>query len=164
MELEPFRALFEYNRWANARTREALSRVSPEQFTRAVGGSYGSLQKTIAHLVASEWVWIRRWKGDSPTAPPFAEDSLTLSGLGSLWQPIEHETQTFVEELTPQALEAMVAYRNTRGQPFSEPLWQQLQHLVNHSSYHRGQIVALLRQLGVQPLGTDLIAFYRGTH
>ena len=58
--------------------------------------------------------------------------------------------------------EQAIDYRSTRGDAFTTPLWQQLQHVVNHSSYHRGQVVTLLRQLGVDPIGTDLIAFYRG--
>lgn len=162
MEVGLFQRLFEYNRWANRRTREALARLSAEQFTREIGGSYGSLRNTVAHLAASEWVWLRRWKGTSPTGPPFRQDALTLENLASEWQPIELETQALVDSLTPAALEQDLAYSNTRGQPFSEPLWQQLQHLVNHSSYHRGQIVTLLRQLGCEPIGTDLISFYRG--
>jgi uncharacterized damage-inducible protein DinB len=162
MDVRPFQHLFEYNRWANRRTREAVACVSPEQFQRQAGGSYGSLRNTLAHLIASEWVWLRRWQGTSPTASPFSEEPLTLGNLGSKWQPIELETRAFIDSLTPENLEQSVAYSTTRGQPFSEPLWQQLQHLVNHSSYHRGQIVTLLRQLGAEPVGTDLIAFCRG--
>ncbi len=162
MDVSPFQLLFEYNRWANRRTREALGRVSPEQWTRNIGGSYGSLRNTVAHLVASEWVWLSRWKGVSPTGPPFRADALTLENLASEWEPIERETQALVDALEPAILEQHIDYANTRGQPFSEPLWQQFQHLVNHSSYHRGQIVTLLRQLGCEPIGTDLIAFYRG--
>jgi uncharacterized damage-inducible protein DinB len=162
MDVTSFQVLFEYNRWANRRTREAVSRVSPEQFTRAIGGSYGSLRDTLAHLIAAEWVWVRRWKGTSPTAPPFPSDSLTLENLESNWQPIELETKAFVDSLTAASLDQVIHYSTTRGQPFAEPLSQQLQHVVNHSSYHRGQIVTLLRQLGAEPLGTDLIAFHRG--
>jgi uncharacterized damage-inducible protein DinB len=162
VDVRPFQLLFEYNRWANRRTREAVARVSAHQFTREIGGSYGSLRNTIAHLISSEWVWVRRWKGTSPTGPPFPSGDLTLENLESRWQPIELETQAFVDSLTAESLEPHVAYSNTRGQPFSEPLWQQLQHVVNHSSYHRGQVVTLLRQLGGEPIGTDLIAFYRG--
>jgi uncharacterized damage-inducible protein DinB len=162
MDAGPFQLLFEYNRWANRRTREEVARVSPEQFTREIGGSYGSLRNTLAHVIAAEWVWLRRWKGTSPGAPPFRDDELTLENLGSHWQPIEHETQAFIDRLAPEGLEQPVAYTTTRGKPFAEPLWQQLQHVVNHSSYHRGQIVTLLRQLGCEPIGTDLIAFWRG--
>ncbi len=162
MDIKPFHTLFEYNRWANRRTRDAIARVSAEQFARPVGGSYGSLRNTVGHLISSEWVWLRRWKGTSPTASPFREDELTLESVESRWQPIETEMQAFVDALDPLALERPISYVTTRGQPFTEPLWQQLQHLVNHSSYHRGQIVTLLRDLGAEPIGTDLIAFYRG--
>ncbi len=162
MDVMALRLLFEYNRWANRRTREAVARVSPEQFGREIGGSYGSLRSTLAHLVAAEWVWVRRWKGASPTAPPFEDRELTLETLAAKWQPIETETQAYLDALTAADLEQTIHYSNTRGQPFAEPLWQQLLHVVNHSSYHRGQVVTLLRQLDAEPLGTDLIAFFRG--
>lgn len=161
MDVERLSGLVAYNAWANERTRKALGQVSPEQFTLEIGGSHGSLQKTVAHVMASEWVWTRRWRGTSPTAPPFPADTLTLENLAPLWQPIERELQAFVEGLPAGGLQEPVAYRNLQGQPYSEPLWQQLQHLVNHSSYHRGQVATLLRQLGAQPIGTDLITFYR---
>lgn len=162
MDITPFRESFAYNRWANRRTREAIAPLTPEQFTREIGGSYGSLRNTVAHLISSEWVWLRRWKGSSPAVPPFADADLTLDNLESTWRPIETETQAYVEALTPAGLDEAIAYKTTRGQPFAEPLWQQLQHMVNHSSYHRGQIVTLVRQLGASPIGTDLIAYYRG--
>ncbi len=162
MDIRPFQESFAYNRWANRRTREAIAAVTPEQFTREIGGSYGSLRNTVAHLISAEWVWLRRWKGSSPTAPAFADADLTVENLESTWQPIEAETQALVDALSPAALDRPVEYKTTRGQPFGEPLWQQMQHLVNHSSYHRGQIVTLLRQLGASPIGTDLIAYYRG--
>jgi uncharacterized damage-inducible protein DinB len=107
-------------------------------------------------------VWLRRWKGTSPVSKAFADEDLTVANLETMWTPIEAETQELVESLTADTLDNPIAYATTRGQPFAEPLWQQMQHLVNHSSYHRGQIVTLLRQLGVSPIGTDLIAYYRG--
>jgi len=55
----------------------------------------------------------------------------------------------------------VIKYRNTAGTPFEGPLWPMLQHVVNHSSYHRGQIATLLRQLGAKPMATDLIVFHR---
>ena len=58
-------------------------------------------------------------------------------------------------------LDRVVEYHNTKGHAFSNPMWQMLQHLVNHGTYHRGQITTMLRQLGATPLTTDLIAFYR---
>ncbi len=56
MDIRPFQESFAYNRWANRRTREAIAGVTPEQFTREIGGSYGSLRNTVAHLISAEWV------------------------------------------------------------------------------------------------------------
>ena len=68
---------------------------------------------------------------------------------------------TWAEALDPAAWDRVVAYHNTKGEPFQTPVWQIVLHVVNHASYHRGQITTLLRQLGHTPAGTDLVAYYR---
>jgi uncharacterized damage-inducible protein DinB len=67
----------------------------------------------------------------------------------------------YVTRLTPQDLERVIHYKSFAGDEFSNPLWQTLHQLTNHASYHRGQIITLLRQLGAKPVTTDLIAYYR---
>jgi len=67
----------------------------------------------------------------------------------------------FVSELTDERLSSVLIYKTMEGKQFSNILWQMMQHLINHSTYHRGQVVTMLRQLGVKPIGTDLITFYR---
>ena len=56
---------------------------------------------------------------------------------------------------------ALLKIRTTKGEPYSHPLSEMMLHLVNHGTYHRGQVTAMLRQLGAKPLATDLILFYR---
>lgn len=63
--------------------------------------------------------------------------------------------------VTPDDLVRVHDIRTTKGEPYSHPLWQMMQHLINHGTYHRGQVTTMLRQLGVKPVATDLIAFYR---
>ncbi len=66
----------------------------------------------------------------------------------------------FIEALTPQRLREELAYINLKGQRYSYPLWQQLVHVVNHSSYHRGQVTTLLRQLGDEAVSTDFLVYF----
>jgi len=108
----------------------------------------------------AEWLWLERWLGRSPTGPPSGEFS-DLASIRAGWQEIENDLRKFVRTLSAPDLERVVTYRNTKGHAFSNPMWQMLQHLVNHGTYHRGQITPMLRQLGATPLATDMIAFYR---
>lgn len=107
----------------------------------------------------AEWLWLERWLGRSPGFP--TESFADLASLRSRWQKIDSDLSAFVQRLTSSDLDRVVEYKNTKGRAFSNPMRQMLQHLVNHGTYHRGQITTLLRQLGATPVATDLIAFYR---
>lgn len=160
MSLE-IRELYAYNRWANHRTLEAASALSEEAFTRDLGSSFPSVRDTLAHVLAAEWIWLQRWKGTSPTGTPQDWDLSTPKAIRARWAEVEREREAFVSVLTDEDLRRAVNYRNTVGQPFENTLEEMLRHVVNHSSYHRGQVVTMLRQLGAEPVGTDLIRFYR---
>ena len=73
---------------------------------------------------------------------------------------VEHDQTQFIEALTPRRLVEELAYLNQRGQLYSYPLWKQMVHVVNHSSYHRGQATTLLRQLGAEAVSTDFLVYY----
>lgn len=107
----------------------------------------------------AEWLWLERWLGRSPGFP--TENFPDLASLRSRWQKIDSDLSAFVQRLTSSDLDRVVEYKNTKGRAFSNPMWQMLQHLVNHGTYHRGQITTLLRQLSATPVATDMIAFYR---
>lgn len=159
MTPEDVRTLCAYNSWANHRALDASAALSPEQFTRNLGSSFSSVRDTLAHIMLAEWIWLERWLGRSPAFPP--SDFPDLASLRARWRTIETDLDAFVQKLSVADLERIVEYKNTKGHAFSNPLQQMLQHVVNHSTYHRGQVTTLLRQLGAAPLTTDLIAFYR---
>ncbi|MEE9289168.1 MAG: DinB family protein [Bacteroidota bacterium] len=153
------RALYEYNRWANGRVLDAASTLNPRDFTKNLGSSYGSVRDTLVHVLSAEWIWLKRWKGISPEAMLVPSDFPTTSSLRTRWADVEREQVEFVSELTQEATEMVVAYVNTEGESWNYPLWQLLQHVVNHSTYHRGQITTMLRQLGAHPVATDFLVF-----
>lgn len=162
---DEIRELFAFDRWANRRILDAVSRLTPEQCTRDLGSSYPSVQATLAHLLAANWVWLERWLGRSPAGlPDDGWDVGTFEGLRDRWQEIERAKAAFVNDLTDEDLDRPLVYRNTKGEPFEQPLWQTLRHAANHASYHRGQVVTMLRQLGADAVGTDLVLFYRERH
>lgn len=159
--IEEIRELFEYNRWANRRVLGAAARLSAEDFTRDMGNSFPSVRDTLSHILGSEWLWLSRWQGTSPSGVPEAWDLSTIEALQARWGEVERGQEEFLATLTDEALRGVISYRNLRGDPFSMPLWQLLRHMVNHSTYHRGQVTTLLRQLGAEVVGTDLVLFYR---
>jgi uncharacterized damage-inducible protein DinB len=158
---ELLRFLYQYNAWADRRLLEACSALSNEQFTRNLGSSFSSVRDTVVHLYGAEWVWNERFQGRSPSS------LLTGSGfpdLASIRTQLEEMDQYYIDmvsKMNQQDLDRVIRYKSFSGDEFSNPLWQSLHQVSNHASYHRGQIVTLLRQLGVKPVSTDLIMFYR---
>jgi uncharacterized damage-inducible protein DinB len=151
--------LYEYNRWANARVLDAVSKLKPEQFTKDLQSSHRSVRDTVAHLLAAEWIWLERWKGVSPGALLDPNEFTSVEAVRTRLSKVEGECAEFIDGLTDQSLDAAITYTNTRGEQWTYPLGQMLQHVANHSSYHRGQVVTMLRQLGAEVYPVDLLVF-----
>lgn len=160
MDAGAIRGLFAYNRWANARILGAVDPLDAEQFLRDLGSSFRSVRDTLVHILSAEWIWLERWRGTSPAAMFDPAAFPTLERIRARWRDVEAGQAAFVDAATNDRLQAPVAYRNTRGERWEYPLWQLMAHVVNHSTYHRGQITTLLRQLGAQAVATDLLVFY----
>ncbi len=158
--IEELRELFAYNRWANERVLDAAAKLDESAFGRPLGSSFGSVRDTLAHVLAADWAWLERWRGRSPATPP-AWDASTLAAIRSRWAELEREREAFVAGLTDADLERELAYRTLSGAAVRNTFSEMLRHVVNHSSYHRGQVVGMLRQLGAEGVNTDLIAYYR---
>ena len=154
--------LVEYHLWARARLIAAVAALSTEQFTRELGSSFGSVRDTMAHLYGADEVWLERWRGGSPRGLPPATRFPDLASLQAAWAELDPKLRAFVAGLDAAGLARALTYQAFNGQTATLPYWQMLQHVVNHGSYHRGQVTTLLRQLGTKPgQGTDLVAFYR---
>ena len=114
------------------------------------------------HIVWGEWLWIRRWRSESPKQIFAPEDFHDWMTLDSRWTTVENEQQAFLEGLNDQLLDTRVSYENLQGQRWQYSLAHMLEHVINHSSYHRGQVAALLRQCGQTPPATDFLVFLDG--
>jgi uncharacterized damage-inducible protein DinB len=161
MDINDFRLLYDYNSWANHRTLDACAALTDEQFSRDLGSSYRSVRDTLAHISGVEWLWLERWHGRSHTSIPPGTDYADLKSLRRRWDEIERDLHDYIASLTPDDLTRVVHHTTTKGEPQSAPLWPMLEHLVNHGTYHRGQVTTLLRQLGAKAVATDLIFFFR---
>jgi uncharacterized damage-inducible protein DinB len=160
MELATILALYRYSDWANAQVLAAVSKLSEPDFTRDLKNSFGSIRDTLTHLVWGEWIWLQRWKGISPTRVFSPLDYPDVESLRERFHAVAAERSTFLDDLTIDRLPEVVEYTNVKGEVWRYPLWQQLHHVVNHSTYHRGQVATMLRQLGAAPAATDFLVYY----
>ena len=166
MTKDDIQLLYEYERWANTRVLQAVSALSAEQFTHDLGGSFRSVRDTLLHIIGGEWVWLAYWK-EPPYSSPRLEDLRkrrdvlfnpetfpTVAAVLSKWLEVEAEQAEFVNQVTNESLEKMLPFRTTQIR-----LANLMQHLANHSTYHRGQVALMMRQLGAEPLATDFHVF-----
>jgi uncharacterized damage-inducible protein DinB len=158
---DEIRLLYDYNSWANHRTLDAAAKLSNEQFTKPLCSSFSSVRDTLAHICGAEWIWLERFQGRSPASLPDSTQFTDIAGLRTCWDEQETRLLTFVRGLRQEDLDRTLEYKTLKFGTYRNPLWQSLQHLVNHGSYHRGQVTTLLRQLGAEPILTDLMHFYR---
>jgi len=161
MTPEEMVALYDYNAWADRRVVEAAGALSKEQFVKPLLSSYSSVRDTLAHILGVEWLWLERFGGRSPASIPDGNEFTEISSLKERWTQFEPTLLKFVRGLTETDLERVMEYKTMKFGVYRNPLWQSMLHLVNHGTYHRGQITTMLRQLGAQPILTDLMHFYR---
>jgi len=166
MTRDDIRLLFEYDRWGNSRTLVAASKLTTEQFTRDLGGSLRSVRDAVVHILGGEWIWIQYWKlrpasdaavGELLTQRDanFRQDRFdTVTTAQLKWEEIALERSAYLETLPEEALHETVQFRGARIK-----LSELMQHVVNHSTYHRGQVSLMMRQLGAEPIATDFHVF-----
>jgi uncharacterized damage-inducible protein DinB len=153
--------LIDYHYWARDRVLGAVAPLSPDDYTRDLGNSFRSIRDTLVHLYSAEWVWFSRWQGESPASPIPSDRFADAAALAAAWRDLEGDVRAFVGAQAGEAVEVVYDYRLMNGSPGRSPFWQMVQHVVNHGTYHRGQVVTMLRQLGAKAVSTDLIAYYR---
>ena len=161
MNLQDLGLMLDYHYWARDRVLEAVEPLTQEQYTRDMGNSFRSIRDTLVHIYFAEWAWHLRWLGESPSrlSPELFPD---LAALRKTWVDHEATVRGFVEKLGEDGIQRVFHYKLMSGPAGASPFWQMLQHVVNHASYHRGQVTTLLRQVGVAPpKSMDMIAFYR---
>jgi uncharacterized damage-inducible protein DinB len=162
MNLANLRLLLDYHYWARDRLLDAVEPLGPDQFTRDMGNSFRSIRDTVAHIYAAEWAWHSRWLGHSPTALLSPDLFPDVAAVRRAWADLETKVRVLLDGLDEDGIQRVIEYKLISGQPGASVFWQMLQHVVNHASYHRGQVTTMLRQLGTAPpKSMDLIAFYR---
>jgi len=166
MNLTDIKHLFDYTEWANGRVIDAASKLSDEDFRRDVRISHISIFGTLLHMAGAEWIWLERWNGRSPAkdaAWPLwtPESCANLEILKERWRDVIDRRAHFFSVLDEARLGAELPFKLLSGDPCSMRLVDQMQHVANHATMHRGQIVGMIRQIGVEPPPTDLIFYLR---
>ena len=160
MTVADIRELYGFNRWANDLILDACDALNAEEFARDMHTSHGSVRGTLVHTMWGEWVWFRRWVGESPKHVFSEFDFPDLGVIRPRWHALDEERSAFIATLTEEKLHGIFGYENLKDQHWEYSYVHAMQHVANHSTYHRGQIVTLLRQLGKTPPCTDFLVYF----
>ena len=139
----------QYNVWANERISSILSKLSDEQLERELVSSFGSLRKTLLHIWDAESLWLERLKGKNPTEFPSKhfkgdnKEAFKLLSTGS------RAFSQFVARQNVSFLKQEIETRSMAGIAFQQPAYNYIHHCMNHSTFHRGQLITLARQVGL---------------
>lgn len=166
MNLSDIRRLFDYTEWANDLAMEAADQLPDEHLRRDFGISHQSIFGTLTHMAGAEWIWLERWNGRSPAkveawAMWTPESCADLATLNDRWTEVVDRRAQFIAGLDEGRLAAELPFRLLSGDASSMRLVDQMQHIANHATMHRGQVVGMIRQLGAEPPATDLIFYLR---
>ena len=164
MTPQDLQTMIDFHYWATHRVLAAVDALSPEQFTRDLGNSFRSVRDTLSHLQGSELIWLSRLQGTSPAGRAPHERFTDMAAVRAAWAESEAALRFIAGALDADGVERVLEYHMLDGQPTSARTSHILQHMVNHGTYHRGQVTTMLRQLGAAPPASlDLITFFRGS-
>jgi uncharacterized damage-inducible protein DinB len=150
-------ALQDYNLWANRLLLESLGALSHDEYVREMGGGWPSIRASLVHLAGATRAWAERFDGRDATRLPTADEVPTLADAARILNEADERISTFLATVARERLAAPLAWKNLKQEEKAAPLWAVLRHTVNHASYHRGQIAAMLKRLGGRPPATDLV-------
>jgi len=166
MNLADIKQLFEYTEWANGRVLDAADGLSDDDMRRDFGVSHRSIFETLLHTAGADWIWLERWNGRSPGK----DEAWSLWTTGSCpdlavlrerWSKVVEARRHYVSATDESALDSDLSFKLLSGDASSMKLADQMHHVANHATMHRGQIVGMIRQLGMEPPSTDLIFYLR---
>ncbi len=155
--------LFAFNAWASNTMFDAIEAMPEADVFKDLKTSHGSIHNTMVHLVGAEQIWLSRWNGTPASNYLNAADVPTLRAVRDVWSTVGKDSARFVAALTDSKLLERFEMKTLKGEGSKQIYWQAMLHVIDHSTYHRGQVVAMMRQLGVVPPSTGMIRFFRET-
>ena len=161
MNTQDLQTMIDYHYWARDRLLEALEPLTAEQYNRisaAASNRSATPRRILRRRVGVVSALARRVAHGAPPSERFAD----LAALRDAWTVHEQKMRAFVDGLSDTGIARVIPFRLLNGTSGAAPIWQMVQHVVNHASYHRGQITTMLRQLGAAPpKSLDMLAYFR---
>lgn len=151
-----------YNVWANGKIADFIANTDEKLFDKEVVSSFPSLKQTVFHVWDAEFIWLKRLQGESLTDWPSKNFIGNRQQALTAWAECSKSFLDYILSKDAVYQQSVVAYKNMKGDEFHTPVDGVIMHVVNHGTFHRGQLVTILRQLGYTDLSsTDLITFLR---
>ncbi len=153
-----------YNEWANKKLTDAILLMKQDKTKEHVISSFPSIHATLIHMHNAEGIWFNRVNKTSNTEIPLDDEMLATGKVISYLLEHSGRWKKYTIEKSENDLIEKIRYKNIRGEEFYQPLHDILTHVFNHSTYHRGQLVTMMRTLGETVIPkTDLIDYSRST-
>ncbi|SDI08336.1 DinB family protein [Desulfosporosinus hippei] len=152
--------LYGYNAWANKTLMSVVKNLETEEFIRNLSSSFKSIRDTMVHILGAEELWLSRWIGEQGRTLLNPVDYPNYLAMAERWGDFSSQIDSFLMSLTETELLEEISYKNLEGVAYTLELWKQMLHVTNHSSFHRGQVVTMLRQVNKQPPSLDMIYYY----
>lgn len=160
MDKQDLLELLEYNRWAKHRLLDSLDSMKQEDFNKDLRSSHGGIRGTLYHMVNAENIWSSRLEG-RPITPLVLDELNDVAAFRVKWDESDARLESIIRSSSDEQMHSTFDYQDSKGNKYTQPRIWAVSQLFNHFTYHRGQIVAMQRQLGYKPVNTDLIGFYR---
>ena len=160
MTARDLEVLYDYGYWANRKLFTVISQLTPEEFTRSVAGSYGSVRNTLVHILSAEAGWLDRCGGPARGPRLNADDFPTVESVVKKWTVVEAQARAFLAGLKDDDLARIIEFAFDPAEKHAMPVGELLQHAANHGVHHRGQVALLLRALGRAPGNVDILYYF----
>ncbi len=153
---DDFVSLFAFNRWANAKMLDACRQLTPEQYLAEPMPGWSPVRSTVFHIAVVTELWLRGLTNDPDDQIPVEAEHTTVADAERLLDRAYQRLDGLLAALTPQWLATPITLRRG-GRTATLPPWAVLRHIVNHTTYHRGQVASKLKRFGIPQAESDMV-------
>lgn len=151
-----------FNLWADKKITDAVGLIDEERAKKELKSSFSSIHSTLIHMGNAQIIWLNRIKKKADPEIAVTDTSHTTGQIIRRLLNLSGEWEEFMLGTSEEGLLSPVTYKTTRGEEFTEPVFEIAMHVMNHATYHRGQIITMMRELGETVLPrTDFIEYAR---
>lgn len=156
-----FIQLADYNIWANNMVHSWFEKITDEQWTQPIISSFKSIAETAVHTAGAEKIWFERLNKIENSVFLTSEFKGTKQDAIEVWGKTSQNLQSFIENFDEPKMNDSVSFKRPDGNLYELAYYQIFAHVLNHSTYHRGQMVTMLRQVGYTGLSSiDMSTFF----